>query len=461
MKYGRAGDTFAGVSIGLAAAVAVWASLTFPSPLLQGAAALVLAMTMAAHMRPDRRILLLSPLLLLGSGALVFFCLLPAAMRPWSNPSIYWVYAVRAEAYHRQPAESLIIVFSMLCLGGQAALLLGVRRRLAAGRPPWPPLPAAAALAAAGAAAILMVAALGRWWPPAAALATLPIGRDLVDAAPTVATFALAYLALTPSAAPPVRRHAVLAVLAVTVIAAMLLKGEGKKVAFLILGLGFTWAAYPALKSATLLKTGAVIALLACLGAANTMAGLDTSLRPGLHPVVFGARALFESKIWGRQLESGLCLQGVINASRATPPTAPPYYFAAALVPRYLWPDKPSLSKGQDHSVRYCGNPPEMHHSASITLLGEPLAEAGPAGLATAMALLVFGLAAVAWLGLTGGPVGLAMLAAMMPLLMDFDQSFAMYLANAVKFGGITLPLAVWIARRRKDRPEFDVSIKP
>lgn len=160
-------------------------------------------------------------------------------------------------------------------------------------------------------------------------------------------------------------------------------------------------------------------------------------------------------KLGFRQLESGYCLDRLVAVHWDNPGMRSPVYFLEALVPRAIWPEKPSISNGHEYGVRYCAAKDFPTLSNSVTLLGEPLAEAGRTGLVVAMA----GLAAA----LTAFSVfahrrffGLVMTVALAPWLLDFDQHFAMYVANLAKVALIQMP--VWVIyfmliRRREASP--------
>lgn len=142
------------------------------------------------------------------------------------------------------------------------------------------------------------------------------------------------------------------------------------------------------------------------------------------------------SKIIIRQSETVFCLNFVLR--EADRPESVwrqgPLYFAAGLVPRLLWPDKPSLSVGADFAGPFCGAGIFVLHSASITLPGEPILRGGSAGIAVAGLVLV-GLSGLVLLAWKHGGVASPAALALVPWLIDFDQHFALYIANAVKAG--------------------------
>lgn len=148
-----------------------------------------------------------------------------------------------------------------------------------------------------------------------------------------------------------------------------------------------------------------------------------------------------------RQAETMFCLTSAHNVSLVKPSGFDPGYFLAVLIPRAAWPDKPQYLSGADYAVDYCLYPRQhlssSRHSASITLLGEPLLHGGMAMLIavalTVTATLTFG----AWIGLHRHPVISAAALATTGWLSDFDQLTVIYLGNAAK---VTLVIAAAVA---------------
>ena len=146
---------------------------------------------------------------------------------------------------------------------------------------------------------------------------------------------------------------------------------------------------------------------------------------------------IFKSKGVWRQTETGYCLGNVLKAHANEPfDLSKQAFWIEGLVPRILWPGKPSLSSGQKYAVDYCSKRPKYlgKHSASITLLGQPVIKGGIIGLVIHAGLLLFVLAAIERFNANPAALSAAMITALLPWLIDFDQDFSLYVANAVKF---------------------------
>src|SRR5262249_3389755 len=90
-------------------------------------------------------------------------------------------------------------------------------------------------------------------------------------------------------------------------------------------------------------------------------------------------------------------------------------------------------------------------HSESVTILGEPLFEAGYRGLLAAELTLVVMLGALTILALTGGPVRMLALTALLPWLLAVEHHYGLFMGNAVKMALIVSPFALmlyWILHR-------------
>lgn len=152
--------------------------------------------------------------------------------------------------------------------------------------------------------------------------------------------------------------------------------------------------------------------------------------------------ALFISKVVWRQTETGFCLNNVLrshadddfNVVKQT-------FWLKILVPRVLWPEKPNFSQGAEYAVDYCKMPTLTSHSASITLLGQPVIKGGVPGLLIHGSVLLFFLGGATALAFRRPGLTRVVIFALLPWWIDFDQDFALYFGNIVKFGLCITPL--------------------
>ena len=155
---------------------------------------------------------------------------------------------------------------------------------------------------------------------------------------------------------------------------------------------------------------------------------------------------LLESKVIWRQTETVYCLQNVIEQNSNQPFVIEKQFFwLQALVPRIIWPAKPSQSMGGEYATEYCGFPGAGIHSSAITLLGQPFINGSFLGLILHTGVLLAGLGGLTWLSRAPFSLASSSVAALLPWLIDFDQDFALLIANAVKFSLVLLPF-VFIA---------------
>lgn len=161
-------------------------------------------------------------------------------------------------------------------------------------------------------------------------------------------------------------------------------------------------------------------------------------------------------KLYARQTETGYCLHNIMDKhlneqfelSRQT-------FWLAGLIPRALWPEKPNLSYGGDYAMPYCGVSPHKGHSASITLLGQPIIEGGKGSLLLNGGLLILFLGSMTYAARRSSGFGAIVIAALLPWWIDFDQDFVLYVANLVKFGlamAVIIVVMRVIARALPDR---------
>lgn len=151
--------------------------------------------------------------------------------------------------------------------------------------------------------------------------------------------------------------------------------------------------------------------------------------------------------VW-RQTDTGHCLKTVIQQHKDKQfMVSDQIFWLQGLVPRAIWPEKPSLSRGGEYTTKYCPTSKKGGHSSSITLLGQPIIHGGWAGGGLHIGILLLALGAIVRKTRDSASLPTAAVAALFPWLIDFDQDFAMYVANAVKFFLVMTPfimLAAW-----------------
>ncbi len=168
------------------------------------------------------------------------------------------------------------------------------------------------------------------------------------------------------------------------------------------------------------------------------------------------AAAKLTSKLVFRQTTSGHCLNKIYMNSQSAE-TSNPFYFVIAIVPRILWPEKPVLSRGSEYAENYCGQTGavKLQHSESITLLGEPLLNGGILGIVAAQITLAVILCLATILGISGQPVRVIFMVALLPWLATFEQHFAEYFGNLIKVILIMSPFFIvltFLLRRHQTR---------
>jgi hypothetical protein len=151
------------------------------------------------------------------------------------------------------------------------------------------------------------------------------------------------------------------------------------------------------------------------------------------------------AKLVWRQMETGFCFDNAVEKHgdqkldifRQT-------FWLEVLVPRIIWRDKPNFSLGGKYKSDYCKIKGQSAHSSSITLLGQPVTHGGMAGLIMHGALLLLLLGAIT--GFSCNTPGLCRIAvfALLPWWIDFDQDFALFIGNIVKFGLFMVPFIIF-----------------
>lgn len=413
-----------------------------PGWLSQGVAVAVLVATVLglSRLSGPGRMVLATPLFLLGAVAIVFYGLVPGWGEPFfqrygMSPSVQY-YRHYLDLYPGGSAERLILRFGATLLtlatflsrrNGTMIAPASTQGHLSAALPVGSGLVVVAGL---GVALIPQLANDQVFW------------RSMFGVLPALVSFGLMLVVF--NIRPGNWRDLLLlgGLCAITMIVSVHV-GLGKQpVAILLMVTLVTTIRLrlPLLRSTLVGIVGAGVILTAVLPRHTSIGSGATKL---LNEVTF----MVEYKIWVRQLQTCACFQSALDQHADVQPAQPWHYFLSALVPRVLWPEKPRVSDGAGYSQRYCGIPYDMPtHSAAVTLLGEPMIMAGHSGLVASVLVLIAVLGTVSIVLIRGGPLSAAAAAASTPWLIDFDQHYAMYLANVAKFALCMLPfcLIVW-----------------
>lgn len=190
-------------------------------------------------------------------------------------------------------------------------------------------------------------------------------------------------------------------------------------------------------------RVAAILGLFA-IAAGLILANFLALRSPGMGP--HSKVDVLVSKVAIRQMETGYCLNKMIDlVATDGSRRASPLYFLQGMVPRVLWRDKPTLSDTGAFAADFCfAN--RVGQSFSITLIGEPLLFADGGGLIAAAIFFVLAHGLILLGVARAGPAGTVALLALAPWLADFDQSFALYWANALKMFFYMLPVLVVVA---------------
>lgn len=387
------------------------------------------------------RLLLLSPLYLLGVANLTLFSLLP---------SIFAKFLSKGGGFGKMTeltlhgvggiAEGLILQFAAFCLFSFALLTMLPMRAI----PDRKTLGGDRAANRVFLLATILVVVLcffvvvARW---NLGSDLLTVNRNVHDGLLPAISVALAAVAWCGSVGEP--RRAYMATAVILAATAALLSST---LADVPLYIAFGCLSLIGLLVPASIRSRGFIAMMPILIFLTVFAGVIavTILRPDAS--LTGAFPRFENaltrKIFLRQGVPMGCLENIVH-QRLHQNAGNPFYFVIAPVPRVLWPNKPSLSRGSEYSVAYCDNAEAMqtHNSESVTLLGEPIIEGGVAGLGAAQMTLAVILGAATFIGLGGGPVRLIGFVALLPWMIAFDQKFALYIANIIKMLIYMLPL--------------------
>lgn len=412
--------TGAGTWIVRGACVAVWAWL-----------AVVFFTTTA------KRPALATPLFLIVTLAFWLYAIIPIVFAVAMPPRDFFIFSTVPGLFLRLPGsegELAVLRFSLLGISASAWALPGNSYRAndrggVAGLPPrWIVVGLGIA---AGAVCVLHRYVPADW----AGLALVEFSRQAGVAALVIYSTTLALAALRTVT----RQEGAITDLAILSLAAvgLILVGKVKPVIFI---LGIAGAAVALAWRSALIFAGVVTVSLVMLVLGIMVRQHQVS--PPFEMVNYAGRVL-ATKLVSRQAETVDCLTGVVRKHFAVhAESSNPFYFASGLVPRVLWPDKPNLSQSGKTVIPYCHADfaPNLHtdHSASGTLLWEPLAFAGIRGQIAAQALTFLMLIGLSRVWINGGAYAAAGVLALTPWTIDFDQHFALYIANLAKAGLVT-----------------------
>tara|TARA_B100000686_G_scaffold351168_1_gene449138 strand:- start:534 stop:1796 length:1263 start_codon:yes stop_codon:yes gene_type:complete len=166
------------------------------------------------------------------------------------------------------------------------------------------------------------------------------------------------------------------------------------------------------------------------------------------------AETFFYKVLW-RQVETGYCLNNVIKLNKTVKfELSKQGFYFEILVPRILWPEKPNFSLGGEYKTQFCGMPKGGKHSASITILGQPVIKGGMTGMFFHGAALLLLLGGLGIASRYAGAPGLVTILSLLPWWVDFDQDFAMYVGNLVKVSIVIIPIVMisFVVKRNSKR---------
>ena len=249
-----------------------------------------------------------------------------------------------------------------------------------------------------------------------------------------------------------------LAVLIVAV-ACLIWQQQAKIPFFIIVSIGLYAACVRRISTKHMLAMiiGICVSFVLIMQIAQTLRNPAASIASNDLPAIkIAVEVIYQKAIW-RQVGTGNCLRGVVERHRDNSfPEGDHLFWARALVPRVLWPNKENLSLGSQYAIDYCGSPVNQQHSASITLLGQPIIKTGELGLLLHAGILLAGIGVLTSISQRSHGLWTAYVMSLLPWWIDFDQDFALYVAHIVKFSlimGLILIPIVFITKRNAQAP--------
>jgi len=411
-----------------------------PIAVARAGAVLVLVVQVLLERRAGSSNFLTSPLFLLGAVALVFYSLIVGVSDiPVSSTNIEDI-----DTLFGSDAERAIVVFGLACIAMHAIAAQNPETAKAkAGT--GPDQGTFAIYLFATIAVIISMVNVGNYL-------SMEFGGPHIGAIRSVAAPAIAFCLLFlvhQSVRTSVSLKILIVVIIALSIAGMFYIQEGKKPLMILLAALLFWLRLKNVSLARLVAVGVTtvvvaIVLLQIMQMIRVPHGSMVRGEAGSTMRMF--KDVLTAKLVMRQMETQYCFQSVIDKHRGQS-FAPSrqLFWLQGLVPRALWPKKPNLSLGKGYALDYCGLWNGGPHSASITLLGQPVLHGGGAGLLLHGGFLLFCLGGLVWINRNPDSLSAVSIAALLPWLIDFDQDFALYTANAVKFFLVMAPL-IWLA---------------
>lgn len=377
--------------------------------------------------RIDRRQVLLSPLFLIATQAVVFYSIVPSLVvfLPDSVKSpgmVIWPRTALGGA-----AEALILTFSMVLLMLLCVLPLWCRKPVASELSKGLRFGAGAFLAVGIGVSVLHYVGRLEF-----------VSNNIINLLQPILSTLIVILAVEAGRHRRLIWAVVVSVLPVSVLMSV---GIAKVPLYLLVGLAWMMLLSRAADGRRLISLTLAVALgLVALTSINLARG-KLDIGNGINGV---ARTMLQSlsgKLFDRQLESMYCLENVVNRDWDKG-WHNPVYFLQALIPRQLWTEKPSLSIGDQIWRNYCAFDVDAvvpSHSGSITLIGEPIMYGGGFGFFVAVIALLVLLMAISLFMVRHPKSGQIFIFSMLPWIVDFDQIFAIYWANIFKLGFISM----------------------
>ena len=408
----------------------------FPMAVVRAGAALALLVQIYQEVRAGSGRYLTSPLFLLGAIALIFFSIVLGVTDTYSPGLPFHTI----ESFYGSEAERMIVIFGLCCIAAHSLISDGAE-------PPavttsnFEPSPGKCIYLFV---AITVMVALANVANGLLLQSGGPLIPEIRSVAPPLLAFCLIYLVHQSIRATGKQKLLIAGGIAMA-IASLLFLHEGKKPVFMLVAAFLYWVRLKDISVKKIVILGAIFVPLA-IGIMQIVQIVRVPHYSIMSSNVDTPMAMFgnilRAKVVLRQTETRYCLQNVINQhGQQDLSVARQMFWLKGLVPRVLWPDKPNLSLGQQYGSAYCNEQEGSKHTASISLIGQPIIYGGRVGLLLHGGILIACLGGITWLGRNSTSLSAVAAVALLPWLIDFDQDFALYVANAVKFFLVMTPL--------------------